>query len=120
MKNNHLLEYSILGALAFASFVLLDPLHWWMPSMVQMTALAGLVAAFAVFAAFLIREGAQDEREEQLRSTSGRTGFLLGAGVLVVGIAVQGYLDMLDHWLVYALLAMIFGKIAARIYAERL
>ncbi len=120
MKNNHITESIILGVLAALSVVLLDPFHWWMPNMMQMTALAGLVAAFAVFATFLVREEARDEREVQLRSTSGRIGFLFGAGVLVAGIAVQGYLDMLDHWLVYALLAMVFGKIMARIYAEHL
>jgi hypothetical protein len=120
MKNNHTVEYTILAALVAASFVLLDPLHWWMPTMVQMSALAGLVAAFAVFAVFLVREEARDEREEQLRSRSSRIGFLLGTGVLVLAIAVQAYMDMLDHWLVYALLAMILGKVGARLYADHL
>lgn len=119
MKNNRTVEYTILAALVAASFVLLDPLHWWMPTMVQMSALAGLVTAFAVFAIFLVREEARDEREEQLRSMSGRVGFLLGAGVLVLAIAVQAYMDMLDHWLVYALLAMVLGKIAARAWTEQ-
>lgn len=119
MKNNHTFEYGILAALVLASIVLVDPMHWFMPTMLQMAALAALVAAFAVLAVFLVREEARDEREEQLRSSSSRTGFLLGAGVLVIAIAVQGYMDMLDHWLVYALLAMVLGKIGARMLAER-
>lgn len=118
MKHTHLLEYGILAALVVAALILLDPMHWFMPTMLQMAALAGMVAAFAVLAVFLVREEARDEREVHLRSTSGRIGFLLGAGVLVVAIAVQGYMDMLDHWLVYALLAMVLGKIAARLWAE--
>lgn len=119
MQNNHTSEYGILAALVVAAAVLIDPMHWFMPTMLQMAALAGLVAAFALLAVFLVREEARDEREEQLRQTSGRIGFLAGAGVLVVAIVVQGYLDMLDHWLVYALLAMILGKIGARIWAEK-
>lgn len=119
MNDNRLAEWGILAVLAILAIVIIDPLHWWMPSMMQMAALAGLVAAFGALAVVLVRESARDEREEQLRSHSGRIGFLLGAGVLVVAIAIQGYLDMLDPWLVYALLAMVFGKIAARAIAER-
>lgn len=118
MNDNRLAEWIILAALAVLAVVLVDPLHWWMPSMLQMAALAGLVAAFGALSVLLVREGARDEREAALRSQSGRIGFLLGAGVLVVAIAIQGYLDMLDPWLVYALLAMVFGKIAARAVAE--
>ncbi len=118
--NTRLSESLIVGALVVAALVLIDPLHWFMPTMLQMAALAGLVAAFALLAVFLVREEARDEREEQLRLSSGRIGFLFGAGVLVVAIAIQGYLDMLDHWLVYALLAMVLGKIGARVWAERL
>ncbi len=117
--NTRLYEYLILGALVLSALVLVDPLHIFMPTMFQMAALAALVAAFALLTTFLVREEARDEREVQLRSTSGRIGFLLGAGVLVAGIAVQGFMDMLDQWLVYALLAMVLGKIVARVWAER-
>jgi hypothetical protein len=118
MKTPSLTESAILFVLLVLAVILIDPMHWFMPTMIQMAALAGLVAVFAVLATFLVREQVRDEREEQLRSDSSRIGFLLGAGVLVVAIVVQGYLDMLDHWLVYALLAMVFGKVAARISAE--
>jgi hypothetical protein len=118
MKTPSLTESLILVVLLVLALILIDPMQWFMPTMIQMAALAGLVAAFAVLATFLVREEVRDEREEQLRSSSSRIGFLLGASVLVVSIVVQGYLDMLDHWLVYALLAMVFGKVAARIYAE--
>lgn len=119
MHANRTVEYVIIAALVAAAFVLLDPLHWWMPTMLQMSALALLVAAFAALAAFLVREEARDEREAQIRSSSGRTGFLLGAGVLVAAIAAQAFMDMLDPWLIYALLAMVAGKVGARIYLER-
>jgi drug/metabolite transporter (DMT)-like permease len=119
MNDNRWLEYVILVALVGVALVLLDPMHWWMPSMVQMAALAGLVAVFAVLAAILVRDSARDEREQQLRSSSGRVGFLVGAGVLVIAIVWQGFLDMLDPWLVYALVAMVCGKIVARVYAEQ-
>jgi uncharacterized membrane protein YccC len=61
-------------------------------------------------------QGATNPKPPKKRSLLKIIGIL--AAVLVVAIVVQGYLDMLDHWLVYALLAMVFGKVAARIYAE--
>ncbi len=117
MKDN-LFGIGVVAVLVVASVILADPMHWFMPTMLQVLALSAIVVAFAAFAVFLVRECARDEREAALRATSGRIGFLVGAGVLVAAIAVQGYLDMLDPWLVYALAAMVCGKVAARVYAE--
>ncbi len=87
--------------------------------MMHMLILALVFAATAFFAAFVMLEGAVDEREELHRYQSGRNAFLLGALTLTVGIVYQGVTDQVDVWLVAALLLMIVGKIASRIYSER-
>ena len=73
---------------------------------------------FLVFAAFVWKERAHDEREEQHRLISGRVSFLCGALVLVLGIVVETYQGTPDGWLIAALAAMVLAKLGARITSE--
>ena len=119
MKNNHIKE-SLVGAVLVAlAVLLLNPLGFWMPDMMLMVMLVLMLAVFALFAIFVLRENAQDEREVVHRMLAGRAAFLTGAAILTVGIVFQEIRhDILDNWLVIALVAMVLVKIGARIYTD--
>jgi predicted Kef-type K+ transport protein len=84
-----------------------------------MCILAIILAVFALFASFVLRENKYDEREEGHRALAGRNAFLVGAGILTLGIVVQGYTHIVDPWLVIALIAMIVVKIITRIWSDK-
>lgn len=122
MKNNPLVGESIISAVLIGLLIMC----WnpsgkvWMPTMAMSMVLLGLIVAFMVFAAFVWRERARDEREEQHRLLSGRVGFLSGALVLLLGIVSQMYMKggHPDPWLVVALATMVIAKLGARVYSE--
>ena len=104
----------IIGVLGI---LILNPLHFWMPTMLHMAVLACAVIAFGAFSVFVLSEHAHDEREDVHRMFAGRVGFLMGGAVLLFGIIVESLMESLDPWLVGALLAMILAKIGAHIYS---
>ncbi len=103
--------------LVIFGFLLTDPVGSYMPSGVAMTGLALAVLAFGTFVSFVLRERPRDEREEIHRGFAGRVGFLAGAGILMLGIVLQSLAHTLDPWLVYALIAMVVGKIVALLWS---
>lgn len=112
-------ETIIASALVILLIVIVNPLHLWMPTMMQMLILVGILAAFSIFAVFVMRENAHDEREGLHRMLAGRIAFLSGAAVLTVAIVIQELHETLDVWLVVALVVMILAKIGAGIYSDR-
>lgn len=118
MKNN-IIETIVTICLIVLAILLLNPFHFWMPDMIVMCMLAITLGLFAIFASFVLRENKFDEREERHRALAGRNAFLSGAGVLTLGIVVQGYSHIVDPWLVLALMVMIVVKIATRIWSDK-
>lgn len=119
MKNNPATQFTAaLGTLLLALAVL-NPFGIWMPTAIAMMLLAGLFLVFCLFAIFVIREKAIDERDEQHRAFAGRAAFLVAAAFLVIGIVAEDLMHALDPWLVIALSGMIVGKLAARMYSDR-
>lgn len=100
--------------------ICLNPFNFFMPSTMVMMLLSALIIIFGLFSAVIWKERPQDEREVVLSQKAGRVAFLAGIGILVIGIGIQTYFHMLDHWLVYALIAMILGKIGAHIYFQKM
>jgi hypothetical protein len=90
-----------------------------MPDMIVICMLAITLGLFGVFASFMLREHVVDERDGQHRTLAGRNAFLAGAGVLTLGIVVQGYTHTVDPWLVVALIAMIVVKIETRMWSDK-
>jgi hypothetical protein len=99
--------------------LIVNPIHLWMPSMLVEMLLVLALVAFGSFAVFVLREHPTDEREGQNRMFAGRTAFLAGAIVLMLGIIIQSLRDALDVWLVYALVAMIIAKIFMYKYSDK-
>lgn len=118
MKNN-ILELCSAVALIITSIILLNPWHLWMPDVLVMCLIGGLLVVFGIFAAFLLREVAVDEREEAHRSIAGRNAFLVGAAILIIAIAIQEYREQLDGWLVAALIGMVITKLVTRLWSDR-
>lgn len=96
-----------------------NPFDFWMPDAIHMSLLGVIVALFAVFAMFLWREDAADEREEMHRYIATRFAYAAGGGVLLVGIVVQAFAHAVDPWMPLALVGMVLAKIAGRWYAAR-
>ncbi len=118
MRNNIKETIVTVGLIAIA-VLLLNPFHFWMPDMMVVCMLAIALALFGIFATFILREKACDEREEQHKSLAGRNAFLAGSGVLVLGIVVQGYSHTVDPWLVLTLIVMIAAKLVTRHWSDR-
>lgn len=118
MKNNFAEAAATLALIGMA-VLLLNPFHFWMPDMLVLGMLAFALALFGAFATFVLREKSVDERDEQHRSVAGRNAFLVGSGVLVLGIVVQGYSHQVDPWLVIALTLMAVTKTASRRWSDR-
>lgn len=89
-----------------------------MPTAIAMLAHSLLVIGYIVFALFFWRERAADEREQAHQMFAARVALIVGAGVLVLAIVVESFVHHeVDPWLVYALAAMVFAKIGARMYS---
>jgi len=98
----------------------INPLEMiWMPTMVHMTLLAGIITLFSLFALFVWKEQALDEREQLHQYISARFGYLFGGGILLFGITVQAFQHDIDPWLPLSLGVMVLAKIAGRLYAKR-
>ena len=119
MKNNIFTESVLSLALIGLLIVILNPFHQWMPDMAQMTVMGLLVGVFGLFSAFVVREGALDEREAEHRMLAGRVAFLTGTATLLIGILYQSYTGEIDGWLVLSLVAMVLAKMAAHFYSDR-
>lgn len=119
MTRTTYLELLVAIVLLGIAILFLNPFHFWMPDMALLLMLGCLLTVFGAFAALILREQAQDEREETHRMRSGRAAFLVGATILVIGIAYQGStLHVVDSWLVVALCGMVLAKLATRIYSD--
>lgn len=111
-------ELIISTVLLLLLVLLLNPWGFLMPSPIDMMLLVLFLLLFSLFAVFLFRETARDERESLHRYIAARAAFLLGAAVLVIGILQQSLSHNLDPWLVVSLAAMILGKIVGLLYGK--
>lgn len=118
MKNS-LKETIVTVSLVVIAVLLLNPFHFWMPDMMVMSMLAGALVLFGAFASFVLREETVDEREEQHKSLAGRNAYLVGSGILMLGIVAQGYTHAVDPWLVLSLIGMVVAKLATRHWSDK-
>ncbi|OGZ00978.1 MAG: hypothetical protein A3B13_02650 [Candidatus Liptonbacteria bacterium RIFCSPLOWO2_01_FULL_45_15] len=118
MKNNFLQEIFVSLILIVLLVLFLNPFGFWMPNILLMMMVLGLVVVFSVFASFIWRENARDEREGLHKMMAGRFAFLVGMAILVTGIIVQSFKHELDFWLAFTLGAMILAKIIGLIYGR--
>jgi hypothetical protein len=115
---NFLAELIVSLVLLALVLVLFNPSNIFMPTYVEMCILAALVVLFGVFANFIWREKAGDEREQLHRMFADRLGFLVGSGVLILGIVIQEFSHTLNSWLLLTFAVMVIAKVAGLIYAK--
>ena len=96
-----------------------NPFGFWMTDAFHMTLLGMIVTLFAVFAMFLWRELAMDEREQLHRFIGTRFAYTAGGTLLLLGIIVQAFSHQIDPWLPLVLTGMVLAKILGRMYAEK-
>jgi hypothetical protein len=118
MKNKLIKEISVAVVLIVLLVLLLNPLHFWMPSMMLVGILVAAVVVFGIFATFILQEKVVDEREDAHRAFAGRVAFLAGSAVLVFAIIIQSFSHSVDPWLVVTFVAMTIAKIGARSYSD--
>ena len=118
MKNNFWKEIITALVLIVLLALLWIFTHVVMPRAIIVTTLGGIVIVFALFAVFILREKARDEREGYHRLIAGRTAFLSGCFVSIVGIFFETLNHMIDIWLVATLVAMVLVKIGSRVYSD--
>lgn len=118
MKNNLFKEIFVSLVFVVLLILFLNPFNFWMPNELLMMMIIGLAVVFAVYAGFIWRENAKDERETLHRMLAGRMAYLVGTGILVLGIIVQSFRHELDSWLIFTLGSMILAKIFGIIYGQ--
>jgi len=118
MKNNFLQEILIAVFLIVLLVLFVNPFDFWMPDMLVMMMVTVLAVLYFIFAGFVWKEKARDERESMHKMLASRVSFLSGSLVLVLGVIVQSMTHSLDIWLVYALSVMLVAKIAGHIYVK--
>lgn len=83
-----------------------------------MFVVGAVLILFGLFALFVWREKPQDEREEAHAHFAGRTAYLLGGSMLVIGMVTQSFVHTIDPWLPATLLVMILGKLFALLWSR--
>jgi hypothetical protein len=119
MKNN-IAQIGVAAFLVFFLICLVDPFMLWMPGMLGMAVLLCASLLLIVWAGFVMREEARDEREAMHRMNAGRIAYLSGVGVLTVALFVQGIMTHhIDPWIALALGVMVLAKLVAHLYADK-
>jgi len=97
-------------------FLLVNPFGFLMLSKLSMFILSLFIAGTIFFASLIFGESTRDEREQyRLRAVS-HVSYLIGAGILSVGIVVQSLMHSLDIWLALTLIFMMLGRVVASMY----
>lgn len=118
MQNNVIHIVLTFGLLA-TLLVIADVLPFFMPDMITMVVLVVLASLMLLWIAFVLRENGGDERDKEHRMYAGRAAYLSGVAVLTAGLLVQGFMHAVDPWIAGALGAMLFAKLAARLYLDK-
>jgi peptidoglycan/LPS O-acetylase OafA/YrhL len=117
--SNFIAEIGIGATLAALLILMAYPFKNWMPDMFTMLVLGMAIVLFAVFAVFVWRESAQDEREQLHKMVASRIGFLVGSSVLLLGIVVEMFgRHEVNTWLLLALAGMVGGKILGLMWSR--
>lgn len=117
-KNSTIIIVGI--SLLIILFALANPFHFWMPSESVYLIIATLAVVSVLFAGLVFRDSSHDEREESLRNTSARSGYLAGILILMMGIIVTALVGHEENlWLIGALGGMVIARLVTRFLIDR-
>lgn len=116
MKSEIILSLVLLVLLG----VFLNPFNVFMPPAFVTMLIVFLLAILGAFIVLVWKEKPKDEREKLHSMFASRLSLILGSSILTLGIIYEELiLHALDPWLVYALGAIIIGKLIGVIYIQR-
>lgn len=118
MKNSFIQEIIISLVIVILLFLFLNPFDFWMPDALLMMLIVILIITFSIFAGFIWKESVKDEREMLHRMFAGRVAYLVGVGMLMLGVVIQSLSRQIDLWLILTLSIMILAKIVAVAYGR--
>lgn len=78
-----------------------------------------LILGFLALCIISLREKALDEREQMHIYLAGRFSFLIGIGILVIGILYQSYKHLQDPWLLITLIVMVIARFLIKFYISK-
>jgi hypothetical protein len=99
--------------------LLTDPMRVLMTSTQLAVVLVVVAALLAVWVGIIIWEESTDKREIANRAFAARWGYVSGIAILTTGLLYEGlYLQEVNWWILFALIAKILSKFIAKIYIE--
>ncbi len=110
---------ALAAVLSFFLFALADLIPFWMPMMGEMIALLTVTVLLLAWAAFVVSESVEDEREVHITMQSGRLAYVAGFLTLVVALVIQGLAHTIDPWIPVVLAVMVVAKLLGRLYFDR-
>lgn len=117
--NNNLIHIILAIVLIVLLILLSDTFMFWMPPLAAMLVILLVAVVMCVWAGFVMKEGAGDEREKIHRMDAGRIAYLSGSAILTIALVVQGIKHEIDPWITLALGVMVVSKLVSRIYFEK-
>jgi|JI10StandDraft_1071094.scaffolds.fasta_scaffold253479_2 hypothetical protein len=105
--------------ITFFLLALADFIPFWMPMMGEMVALVMVTVLLLIWAGLIVSETANDEREVNIKSQSGRVAYVAGMLVLMLALVLQGLAHAIDPWIPVVLAVMVSTKLLARLYLDR-
>lgn len=104
-------EFFVPSLVIVLAVAFLDPFMYLMPSMMVNLLLALLMVVSVIYAVFIFKENAQDEREVTIRAKADRLAALVGTAVLSAAIIYQVvFIHRVSPEIVLALVAIIVTK----------
>lgn len=98
------------------ALLFLNPTHLTMPDSFNTMLMLGVIIAFLFFAGIVWKEKAEDERDQVHIIHAGRLSYIIGVGLVVIGILLQAVKHEVDAWLVITLCGMVLSKFLSRLY----
>lgn len=104
-------EFFVPGLVIVLAIAFLDPFMYLMPSMMVNLLLALLMVVSVIYAVFIFKEKALDEREVAIRAKADRLAAMAGTAVLSAGIVYQVvFIHSVSPEIVLALVVIIITK----------
>jgi uncharacterized membrane protein YeaQ/YmgE (transglycosylase-associated protein family) len=117
-KYKPLFEVLLFTSLVIISLLAIAPKTFVMPNSVQMALMVVAIGLIGAFLTFVWRENPTDEREAHNQALASRVAYIVGAGVLIVALLIQGLAHNLDPAVPLALLAMLGTKLILQRYLD--
>jgi peptidoglycan/LPS O-acetylase OafA/YrhL len=107
-------EFLIGAGVVILLVLLLNPLGFYMPSMMVMVVVSAIAVLVFLWLSLIWGEQVRDERESWHRLRASRAAFLVGTVTLLVATIWQSWTGRLDPWVIVALGLMVLAKLAAQ------